>query len=76
MIKYLVNEIDLSDFNLDCANADAKNARWLLAQAGNVKQERDRYREAGAALLRAIYESGIAYGDAEIASALAVFADE
>ena len=42
----------------------------------DVKQQRDRYREAGAVLLRAIYESGIAYNDPEIASALAVFADE
>jgi hypothetical protein len=30
MIKFLLNEIERLDFDLDCARADAKNARYLL----------------------------------------------
>ena len=79
IIKDLNDENERLVFDLSNAVMDAKNTRWLLAQAKDkidVKNECDCYREAGAVLLRAIYESGIAYGDAEIASALAVFAND
>lgn len=35
MVKFLVDEIDRYDFDLDCARADVKNSRWLLDQAKN-----------------------------------------
>lgn len=39
-----------------------------------LRAEVERLRDAGAVLLRAVYASGIAYRDTEIAAALAAFA--
>jgi hypothetical protein len=39
MLKFLLDEVDRYDFDLDCAKADAKNVRWLYNQQADLLDE-------------------------------------